>query len=321
MAQRLCKHNFYTKKGELEVMSAMAKEVAGAKKAPSKERVAWLFLAPHLIIFTIFFLIPVVFGIYVSFTDWNLFNTPTFVGFDNYNKLFFDSSSIFYEQLRIGLINTFTFVVLAVPFCIAVPLTLAIALNAKPWFGKIFQSIFYVPGLFAISAVAIIWTLVFNVNYGPVNVLLDSSTPWLSTQPYAWAVVVITTVWWTIGANMIIYQAALNAVPKDLFEAADIDGANSVQKFFRISLPQIRGPILYTVVMTTISQFNIFGQADMLTKGGPNNSTRVLLMYIRQTAFGQGQSIAGMASAMAIILGLCIMAVSIVQFRLLKARD
>ena len=308
-------------KGELEVMSAIAKEVAGAKKAPNKERVAWLFLTPHLIIFTIFFLIPVVFGIYISFTDWNLFGSPTFVGLDNYNKIFFDSSSIFYEQLRIGLRNTFTFVALSVPFCIAVPLLLALALNTKPFLGKVFQSIFYVPGLFTISAVTIIWMLVFHVNYGPVNVLLDSSTYWRGVQPYAWAVLVIVTVWWTIGSNMIIYQAALNGVPQDLYEAADIDGANSLQKFFRISLPQIRGQILYTVVLTTIAQFNIYGQPLMLTDGGPNNSTRVLLMYIQQTAFGKGQPIAGIASAMAVVLGLCIMAVSIVQFRLLKAKN
>lgn len=146
---------------------------------------AWLFLAPHLLIFTIFFLIPVVFGIYISFTDWDLFSSPTFVGLDNYKELFFNSDSTFYEQLRIGLTNTFKFVLLSVPFCIIVPLMLAAALNTKPKLVKIFQSIFYIPSLFAISAVVIIWTLIFNVNYGPVNNLFDTDVPWMATQPYA----------------------------------------------------------------------------------------------------------------------------------------
>ncbi|WP_430610134.1 carbohydrate ABC transporter permease [Enterococcus sp. DIV0876] len=291
-----------------------------AKKATTKEWTAWLFVAPHLLIFTIFFLIPVIFGIYISFTDWDLFNSPTFVGLDNYKELFFDADSTFYTQLRTGLTNTLIFVICAVPFCILVPLLLAAALNTKPFLSKIFQSIFYMPSLFAISAVVIIWTLVFNVNYGPINSILDTSTPWTSTQPYAWIALVVVTVWWTIGGNMIIYQAALNGIPKDYYEAADIDGATAVQKFFKITLPSIRGQILYTVVMTTIAQFNVYGQPLMLTGGGPNNSTRVLLMYIQQNAFGSGQSIAGIASAMAVVLGICIMIISAIQFKFLRVK-
>lgn len=286
-----------------------------------KKVLPWLFLFPHLIIFSLFFLIPMVFGVYISFTDWDLFGSPNFVGFSNYQELFFNQDSIFYEQLKIGLKNTFLFVIFTVPFCIAVPLLLAAGLNAKPKLAKIFQSIFYMPSLFAISAIVIIWTLIFNVNYGPINTILGSSVPWTGTQPYAWIALVVVTVWWTIGGNMVIYQAALNGISKDFYEAADIDGASSIQKFFKITLPAIKGQLLYTVVMTTIAQFNVYGQPLMLTGGGPNNSTRVLLMYIQQNAFGSGQSIAGMASAMAVILGLCIMVVSFIQFRFLRNKD
>lgn len=298
-----------------------AATVGKTGKQGHKKLIPWLFVAPHLVIFTIFFLIPVIFGIYVSFTDWDLFGSPTFVGLANYKELFFQKDSTFYEQLRIGLANTFKFVLFSVPFCIAVPLLLAAALNTKPKLGKIFQSIFYMPSLFAISAVVIIWTLIFNVNYGPVNTMLNSDIPWTSTQPYAWVTLVIVTVWWTIGGNMVIYQAALNGISKDFYEAADIDGASAFQKFTKITLPAIKGQILYTLVMTTIAQFNIYGQPLMLTGGGPNNSTRVLLMYIQQNAFGSGQSIAGIASAMAVILGICIMIVSAIQFKLLRKED
>ncbi|MBC6314101.1 sugar ABC transporter permease [Listeria grandensis] len=281
----------------------------------------WLFAGPHLIIFLIFFLVPVVYGIYISFTDWDLVGTPDFVGFDNYREILFQKDSTFYEQLHNGLRNTFIFVVLTVPFCIIVPLLLASALNAKPKLNKVFQSLFYLPSLFAISAVIIIWGLMFNVSFGPINQFLGTTVNWVGTQPYAWITLVIVTVWWCIGGNMIIYQAALNGISKDFYEAAEIDGATSMQKFFRITLPSIRAQLLYTVVMTTIAQFNVYGQPLMLTKGGPSGSTSVLLMYIQQNAFGTGQSIAGIASAMAVILGLCIMIVSAIQFFFLRNKN
>lgn len=295
------------------------------KKSHKKSRrtnpfTPWLFIAPHLIIFTIFFLIPIGFGIYISFTDWDLLGSPQFVGLANYKELFFDKSSIFYQQLRIGLANTLKFVVFSVPLCIVIPLLMALALNTKPKLGKFFQALFYMPSLFAISAVVIIWQLMFNVTYGPINNIFNLKTIWTGTQPYAWITIVVVTIWWTIGGNMIIYQAALNGISKDLYEAADIDGASSWQRFWRITLPGIRGQVLYTVVMTTIAQFNIYGQPLMLTAGGPNSSTSVLLMYIQQNAFGSGQSIAGIASAMAIILGICIMIVSAIQFMFLRDR-
>jgi multiple sugar transport system permease protein len=129
------------------------------------------------------------------------------------------------------------------------------------------------------------------------------------------------TIWWTLGGNLIIYVAALNGVSKEQLEAAELDGANSITKFFRISLPSIRNQLVFTTVMTTIAQFNIYGQPLMLTGGGPNNSTRVLMMYIQENAFGSSTSVAGISSAMAILLGFVIMAVSIVQFMVIKKME
>ncbi|WP_461214539.1 carbohydrate ABC transporter permease [Lacticaseibacillus sp. GG6-2] len=298
--------------------SAGTATVSKPKKKRRNHALPWLFVAPHLVIFTIFFLIPIFFGLYISFTSWNLVGDPHWVGLANYKEILFNSKSVFYTQLHNGLKNTLIFVVLSVPFCIAVPLLLAMALNAKPKFMKFFQALFYMPSLFAISAVVIVWNLIFNVTYGPLNHYLNLHTVWTGSQPYAWIVIVVVTVWWTIGGNMIIYQAALNGIPKDYYEVASLDGASSFQQFIHITLPGIRGQILYTVVITTIAQFNIYGQPLMLTKGGPNSSTSVLLMYIQQNAFGSGQSIAGIASAMAIVLGFCIMIVSAIQFFFLR---
>lgn len=279
------------------------------------------FVGPHLLIFIVFFLIPAVYGIYISFTKWNLFTSPEFVGLDNYRTILFDNDSSFYQQFHNGLKNTFLFVIFSVPFCILVPLIIATALSAKPKMAKFFQSVFYLPSLFAISAVMIIWQFLLSVSYGPLSNYFDVDTNFVNTQPYAWIVLALVTVWWSIGGNMVIYLAALNGVSKDLLEAASLDGAGPVSRFFKVVLPSIKFQILFTLVTTTIAQFNIYGQPLMLTQGGPNDSTRVLLMYIQQNAFGRGASIAGMSSAMAVMLGLCIMVVSAFQFFLLKDKD
>ncbi len=280
-----------------------------------------VFVGPHLILFIIFFLIPSVYGIYISFTKWNLLDAPQFVGLQNYQTILFDQNSSFYSQFRNGLKNTIYFVIFSVPVTIIVPLLFATALSAKPKFNRLFQSIFYMPSLFAISAVMIIWQFLLSVSYGPLNNYFKVSLNLLDNQPWAWISIVLVTTWWMIGGNMVIYLAALNGVPQSLFEAASLDGAGTITKFFKITLPSIKYQILFTTVMTTIAQFNVYGQPLMLTGGGPKDSTRVLLMYIQQNAFGKGMSIAGISSAMAVLLGLVITIVSIFQFVILRDRD
>ncbi|WP_331716343.1 carbohydrate ABC transporter permease [Metabacillus kandeliae] len=280
-----------------------------------------LFVGPHLLLFILFFLAPSLFGIYIAFTKWNLFTSPEFTGFDNFATILFNKESSFHDQFYNGLKNTFIFVVITVPFCIIVPLLIATALSAKPKLNRLFQSLFYLPSLFAISAVMIVWNFLLSVTYGPLENYFKISTNMLDNQPQGWISLVIVTVWWTIGGNMVIYLAALNGVPKDLIEAAELDGAGVFSKFFRITLPSIKYQILFTTVMTTIAQFNVYGQPLMLTGGGPNDSTRVLLMYIQQNAFGSGNSAAGISSAMAVLLGVCIMIVSAIQFYLLRDRN
>ncbi|WP_390409191.1 carbohydrate ABC transporter permease [Lacticaseibacillus jixiensis] len=286
----------------------------------SKHRFAWpaLFIGPHLILFVLFFLIPVLFGLYVSFTKWDLYSTPQWVGLKNYATILFDHGSVWHQQFTQGLGNTLIFVIFTTPLLIIVPLFIAVLLNLKPRFAKVFQSIFYLPNLFAISAVMIIWNFLFSQSYGPLKSVFHFHTDVLSNQPWAWIAIIVVTVWWIIGGNMIIYQAALNGVSKEVLESASLDGASAWQKFWNIYLPDIRFQLLFTTVTTTIAQFNVYGQPLMLTGGGPNNSTRVLLMDIQNNTFGQGISSAGVSSAMAILLGLVIMLVSVVQFFLMR---
>jgi multiple sugar transport system permease protein len=276
---------------------------------------------PHVIIFLGFFIFPMLYGIYVSFTKWNLFNSPQWIGLANYRLILFNDDSTFFHQFWNGLKNTFLFVIMCVPFQIVLPLALALALYARPRGSKIFQAVFYLPNLFSITAVALTWLFIFNRSLGLLNRVLRMDINWYGRQPFAWLTILITTLWWVIGANMIIYIAALSGVERELLEAGEIDGASRVRRFWNILLPSIRFPLIYTLIISIISQFNIYGQPLMLTTGGPSESTFVLLMYIRNLAFGTGTPVAGISSAMAVCLGLVIGVVSLGQMIVLRRQD
>lgn len=305
-------------------MSTSTSTVSEGDSAPSHPRSyskgarQWLraipFLGPHLILFLVFGLVPTVFGIYIAFTRWNLVGDPEFVGLDNFRVLF-DPDHAFHEMFVGGLSSTLLFVVISVPLLTVIPLILATILSRKNLRGaNLFQSIFYIPGLISVSAGAIAWSLIFNRELGPINAILGTDIGFTVSQPWAWITIFVLTVWAGIGGNLIIYRAAISAIPADRFEAASLDGAGSLRSFFHVTLPSIQFPLLYTTVLTTTASFNVFGQPLMLTEGGPARSTTVLMMDIRDLAFGSGPSIAGVASAMAVLLGVILMTISALQF-------
>jgi len=281
----------------------------------------YLFIAPHIILFIIFFVIPMFYGIYASFTKWNLFSDPEFIGLDNYKTILFNKESTFYRQFWNGLKNTITFVIICVPFQIIIPLFIALLLDKKPKGRNIFQGILYMPTLFSITSVTLTWLFIFNRSLGLFNNLFGTDINWYGEQPYAWMTIVITTLWWGIGGNLIIYVAALSGIDKSVLEAANLDGAKGFKRFWYITVPTIKFPLTYTIIVSVIAQFNIYGQPLIITGGGPNESTFVLLMYIRNLAFGTGNSIAGMASSMATCLGLIIGIISVGQLVLIRRRS
>jgi ABC-type sugar transport systems, permease components len=289
-----------------------------AGRSMGKTIAPWIFIAPHLILFAIFFLVPALYGIFTSFTKWNIFSAPAWVGLNNYRTILFDSASTFYKQFWNGLRNTSYFVLICVPLQVVLPLLVALALSARPKGFRVFQSIFYLPTLLSITTVTLTWYFMFNRSLGLVNNLFHIDVNWYAAQPYAWITLVIVTLWWIIGVNMIIFIAALSGVDPSILESADLDGADGLRKFWYITLPSIKFQLVYALVTSVISEFNIYGQPLILTVGGPNESTYVLLMYIRNLAFGIGNPIAGMASAMAVCLGFVIGVVSIIQIRMIN---
>lgn len=283
-----------------------------------KDLLPYAYIAPHLFFFTIFFITPAVYGIYAAFTKWDLFNEPVFIGLANFKTLLFDVGNTYYNQLRNGLGNTFKFVILSVPFCIVVPLALAVALQTKCRGSKFFQALYYFPSLLSITTVTLSWRYMFNTQYGVVPNFLGLKANWFA-PPHSWIVLVVVTVWWCAGGNMVIYQSALASIPQTHYEAAAVDGAGAWQRFRYITLPGMKYPLTYTFIMSVVAQFNVYGQPLMLTGFNNNEANAVLLMYIQENAVKK--QVAGMSAAMSVILGLCIMVVSYLQMRVMRANS
>lgn len=281
-----------------------------------RELLPYAYIGPHLLFFIIFFITPSMYGIYAAFTKWNLFNDPVWVGLENFRILFTETDNTYYFQLRNGLWNTVKFVLYSVPFTIIVPLSLAYALQSKPRGNKFFQALYYIPSLMSITTVTLAWRYMFFKSYGVMNHFFMTTPDWF-IPPYSWIMLVVVTVWWVNGGTMVIYQSALASIPHELYEAAAVDGANERQKFISITLPNMRYPLMYTLILAVVAQFNIYGQPLMLTGFGNNEANAVLLMYVYENAVKK--QVAGISAAMALVLGVCIMSISFVQMRLMRA--
>ncbi|KRE93351.1 ABC transporter permease [Paenibacillus sp. Soil766] len=284
-----------------------------------------LFILPYLIAFLAFTLIPIIYGFIISLKQYNLLDpVHPFVGFDNYRNIFTNGTQE-NDLFFIGMKATLKFVVFSVPFLVIVGLGFALLLNALPAkLRSLFRSIYFIPYAVSATVMAVIWKRMFDVTGGFINLLLAKvgirefdPVPWLLDTPFVWFALVIATLWWTIGFNMIIFVNALNGVPEDLYEAAKIDGANGWDRLKSITLPFIRPVLIFVLITSTIASYNIFAQPNLMSNAG--DETKVLLMGILQTAYTAREI--GSASAMAILMGLTIMIVSIIQFKVTSRKE
>lgn len=285
---------------------------------------SFLFILPYLAAFGLFLLFPILYGFVISLQDFELLSdTHPFVGLRNYITIFTPGTyenSIFFR----GLWTTFQFVLYSVPLLILAGLGMAMLVNALPAkLRGLFRTFYFLPYALSASVMAVIWLMIFDTNAGFINSLLQklglTGIPWLTDTPWVWISLVLTTLWWTIGFNMIIFVNALNEVPEDYYEAAAIDGAGAWNRFVSITLPTIRPVMLFVMITSTIASFNIYAQPFLLTRGGPGDTTKVLLINVLDQAFARKDI--GSASAMAILMALLIMMVSIVQFRLTNRKE
>ncbi|UFU01429.1 sugar ABC transporter permease [Radiobacillus kanasensis] len=264
--------------------------------------------------FTIFMFGPIVFSLYMSFTDWPLLGSAEFIGIDNYKAVVQD------PEFETVLKNTFIFTGGLVPLNICLALGLALLLKDKlPGIG-FFRTAIFVPVVTSLVVWAIVWKYMFATDYGFINQILGlfgmEARAWLYDTDLAMPVVIFISVLKNVGLNMILFLAGLQLVPKGLYEAAKIDGANRFRQFFNVTLPIITPTIFLTTIITIIGAMKIFAQIYVMTRGGPENSTKVLVYYIWEKAFQSFEM--GYASALAFILFFIILIFTLIQWQLRK---
>jgi len=290
-----------------------------ARKGPGRrDAVAgYLFVAPSVLGFLFFVLGPLLAALWFSFTRFDVISPPTFVGFDNYARLFSD------ERLGIVYFNTILYVIAAVVFINGFGLLFAVLINARMprALTYVFRSVYFFPSLVALAYISLIWQALFQRDTGVINYYLEvvgaDPVNWLNSSNQSRLSVIIVDVWRNVGFAMLIYVAALQEVPKEMEEAAQIDGAGPFTKFRRITVPMISQAIFFNVTITVIGAFQIYESIIVLTKGGPGDSTRSIVMYIAEKAFADFDL--GYASAISMTLFAIILFVTVVQFRIRRA--
>ena len=279
----------------------------------------YLFMLPFLLFFVGFVVYPMFMCIYTSFFDATMNRDDIFIGFQNYVDLFNDP--VFWTALK----NTLIIVV------VSVPVTCAFSLWIATLIGKMhvtatsaFRCIFYLPVVTGSVAVTMVWKWMFNNYYGILNYLgkgvglLDKNINWLGDPKYALGCIILILLTTSVGQPIVLYVSALDNVDKSLVEAAHVDGATETQSFWKIKWPQMMPTTLYILVITTINSFQCFALIQLLTSGGPKNSTMTIMYYIYYNAFKQYRY--GYGNAMGVILAIIIAILSAVQFRMGKEK-
>ena len=245
-----------------------------------------------------------------------------FTGLQNYIALF-TPGSIYFGRFWLTLWNTVLFVIISVPVLVAVGLGLAVLLNVGFKGRNFFRAVFFTPWTLGVAVVGVLWWWIFNGQAGLANRPFEwvHLTPpgWLTTNPFAWISILTATMWWTAGFNTIVLLAGIQAIPKDFYEAASVDGANAWQQFRLITIPTLRPILLLVVTLQVIASFNLVGQPQIMTGGGPNvTETTPVLLYIYNTGFA-GRYDLGPAAAMALIVAIIMLVVSFINFRVFQS--
>lgn len=275
---------------------------------PNKTKVDWgayLYLMPVVLILVAFHVLPIFYSLAVSFYEWDLIGSPEFVGANNYKQLFHDP--MFFKSIW----NTIKYAVISVPLSIFLSMGIAILLNNPIKGIGVYRTIYFIPVITSINAVAIVWNFIYHPDFGLLNKILS----WFSIDPVAWLqdpdwalpAIIFMSVWKGLGHNIIIFLAGLQNIPKHLYEAARIDGASRWQQFKHITWPLLTPTTFFIFTMSTIGSFQVFSQVYMMTpRGGPLKSTMVVVYYLYRKAFEQFEF--GYALAMAFVLFMVIFA-------------
>ncbi|MEV2220359.1 sugar ABC transporter permease [Nocardia vinacea] len=280
--------------------------------ARRRERAGWVFVAPNLAAVLVFLLFPLAVSLYLSLHSWDLFSAPRFVGVSNYRRLFV-SDPLFLIALR----NTAVFTVLTLVPTVVIGLAVAAVLNRKLAGIGVFRTIAFLPLVASTVAMAVVWRFIFTTDDGLLNIMLGwvgiDPVPWLTDPDWALFSLSIVTVWKSVPFATVILLAAMQGVPETLYEAARIDGAGALRRFWSVTLPLIRGPLSFVFVITIINSVQAFDQAYALTggNGGPETGTYLLGIMLFQNAFGFYEI--GYAAALAWVIFAILLVLTLLQ--------
>jgi multiple sugar transport system permease protein len=284
----------------------------GLSKQSRREALeGYVFILPWLIGALIFTVGPIIVSLYLSLTDFEVVKAPVFRGFDNYVRLFQDK--LFWQSLKVTSIYTFASVTLGLVLSFLVALLLNQDLKAV----GLFRTLYYIPNLVPAVASSMLWIWIFNPQFGLLNsllkILFDIKGPlWLGHTKWALPSLILMSLW-GVGGPMLVYLAGLQDIPTELYEAAQIDGANSWKRFIYITIPHMTSIIMFNLIMGLIGSFQAFTQGYLMTNGGPRYATLFYVLYLYQNAFSWFKM--GYASAMAWILLLIILVLTLLVFR------
>lgn len=294
----------------------VVKSAAKKKAEVQKQIVAYSFIAPNFIGFAVFTLVPIIFAFALAFLNWDGANAITWAGISNFTSLMED------QQFRSSFVNTVIYSIGTVPLTLIASLFLAIVLNQKIKGRNFFRTVSFFPYVASLVAITAVWNMIFNPAMGPVNEILirlgvEDPPGWIADNDWAMFTMVLFSIWKYMGYYMIIYLAGLQGINTELYEAASIDGVNTWQKFWYVTLPQLRNTTFFVLIMLTIQCFKVYDIVFMLAGGSAGTltqATTVLVYDIYNRAFRYLRY--GQASAEALVLFIMVLIVTIIQFRL-----
>ncbi len=282
-----------------------------------RERSAYLFLAPGIIVFSIFTLAALIFAFYLTFHRWSIIEpAKPFVGMTNYRDMMKD------ERFAESVVNTVYFTGASIPLSMGIGLGLAVLLNLPIRFRGVFRTAYYLPVVTPFIVSALLWKWLYNGDYGLFNFyllkahLIDEPLLWLSSQNLAMPAVILMSVWTGVGFNMVVYLAGLQSIPAELYESAMIDGAGPLRRLRHITVPMLRPTTLFLLVIGIIGSLQVFTQIFVMTSGGPVNKTTTMVYYMYLWAFKYYDM--GYASTLAFALFAMLLAFTAFQLRLFR---
>ena len=268
----------------------------------------WVFILPCLLGCLLFIFIPTVFSFILSFTNYNLLGEIKFIGFYNYIELF--ESKMFWFVL----LNTIVYSLCVTVLGTAIPVVLASVLYQKTKFNELFKTVYFIPFITPMIAIAMVWQWIFDPNIGFLHTVLKSNLDWIYSPSTAMLSIIIVSVWKLIGYNTVIMLTGFASINSEIYEASEIDGSDKINTFFRITLPLLAPTIFFVVVITTISSFQVFDLIYLMTQGGPQNSTNILVYWLYKNAFEYFN--VGKASSIAYVLFVVIAVLTVMQWKI-----